>query len=132
MEKVQNPTHECCCSCSCSQADADNSPSVWKKYLPAIISFIFLLAGLVTDFWVKPAFFSGNIRLFWYLIAYIPVGLPVIKEAFEAILQKDFFNEFTLMVVATLGAFFYWGISGGSSSDVILFCWRIVPSICSQ
>lgn len=106
MEKVQNPTHECCCSCSCSQADADNSPSVWKKYLPAIISFIFLLAGLVTDFWVKPAFFSGNIRLFWYLIAYIPVGLPVIKEAFEAILQKDFFNEFTLMVVATLGAFF--------------------------
>ena len=29
----------------------------------------------------------------------------MIKEAWESILQKDFFSEFTLMSVATLGAF---------------------------
>ena len=30
----------------------------------------------------------------------------MIKEAWESILQKDFFSEFTLMSVATLGAFY--------------------------
>jgi Cd2+/Zn2+-exporting ATPase len=51
--------------------------------------------------------FSGNqwIRPVWYLIAYLPVGLPVLKEAWEAIREKDIFNEFTLMSIATIGAF---------------------------
>lgn len=53
------------------------------------------------------AFFRDNtISLVWYILAYLPVGLPVIKEAWESILQKDFFSEFTLMSVATLGAFY--------------------------
>lgn len=52
-------------------------------------------------------FFRDNaISLVWYILAYLPVGLPVIKEAWESILQKDFFSEFTLMSVATLGAFY--------------------------
>ena len=42
----------------------------------------------------------------WYLAAYLPVGLPVLKEAWESILQKDIFSEFTLMSIATLGAFY--------------------------
>nr|WP_243630284.1 heavy metal translocating P-type ATPase [Taibaiella soli] len=33
------------------------------------------------------------------------MGLPVIKEGWEAILKKEFFTEFTLMVLATVGAF---------------------------
>ena len=42
----------------------------------------------------------------WYLLAYLPVGLPVMKEAWGSILQKDIFSEFTLMSIATLGAFY--------------------------
>lgn len=42
----------------------------------------------------------------WYIIAYIPVGYPVIKEAWEAIKEKSFFNEFSLMSIATIGAFY--------------------------
>lgn len=42
----------------------------------------------------------------WYLAAYLPVGLPVLKAAWESILQKDVFSEFTLMSIATLGAFY--------------------------
>ena len=39
-------------------------------------------------------------------MAYLPVGLPVIKEAWETITHKDYFSEFTLMSVATFGAFY--------------------------
>ena len=35
-----------------------------------------------------------------------PVGLPVMKEAWESMKDKDYFSEFTLMFVATLGAFY--------------------------
>lgn len=55
--------------------------SIIKQYLPAIISFVILLIGIASDNYFKPAFFTGYIRLAWYAIAYLPVGLPVIKEA---------------------------------------------------
>jgi Cd2+/Zn2+-exporting ATPase len=38
-------------------------------------------------------------------VAYVPVGLPVIKEAFESIKNGDLFSEFLLMTIATVGAF---------------------------
>ncbi len=79
--------------------------SIIKKYLPAIVSFVILLIGIAVDNYFKPSFFTGYIRLAWYAIAYLPVGLPVIKEGWETILKKEFFTEFTLMVLATLGAF---------------------------
>ena len=46
------------------------------------------------------------IRDRWYVVAYLPVGLPVMKEAWESMKDKDYFSEFTLMFVATLGAFY--------------------------
>jgi len=76
-----------------------------KPYLPAIISFAMLLIGIIMDNFLKPAFFTGYSRLIWYAIAYLPVGLPVMKEGWEALRNKEFFTEFTLMVLATLGAF---------------------------
>lgn len=77
----------------------------WKVYLPAGISFVLLLTGLILDNLLSNIFFTGYIRLAWYIIAYLPVGLPVLKESLELFLQKDFFNEFSLMSIATLGAF---------------------------
>ncbi|MAO41841.1 heavy metal translocating P-type ATPase, partial [Leeuwenhoekiella sp.] len=41
----------------------------------------------------------------WYAVAYIPVGFPVIKEGWKSIRDGDFFTEFFLMSIATLGAF---------------------------
>lgn len=79
--------------------------SVWKQYLPAIISFVMLLIGIAADNYFKPSFFTSYLRLAWYAIAYLPVGLPVMKEGWEASLKKEFFTEFTLMVLATMGAF---------------------------
>lgn len=79
--------------------------SQWKKYLPAGVSFVLLGIGLAFDHFMPDSFFQGPIRVIWYILAYLPVGWPVLKESFEFLLQKDFFNEFTLMCIATLGAF---------------------------
>ncbi len=38
-------------------------------------------------------------------MAYLPVGLPVLKEAVHSIQHKDIFSEFFLMGIATIGAF---------------------------
>lgn len=76
-----------------------------KMFLPSIFSLLILLTGLALDHYFKAIWFEGIIRLIWYLIAYLPVGFPVIKEAFISIQKKDVFSEFLLMSIATIGAF---------------------------
>ncbi len=79
--------------------------TVFQMFLPAIVSFTLLLIGIALDHVIKPQWFTGIIRFIWYLAAYIPVGLPVLKEAFESIKNGDVFSEFFLMGIATVGAF---------------------------
>ena len=45
------------------------------------------------------------LELRWYIMAYLPVGIPVLKEAYESIIKGDVFSEFFLMCIATIGAF---------------------------
>ncbi len=85
-----------------------NSPekaSKFRTYLPAIFSFIMLIAGIAFDYFEAFPHFSGWIRILWYVVAYIPVGFPVIIEGWKSIKNGDFFTEFLLMSIATLGAF---------------------------
>ncbi len=79
--------------------------TVFQMFLPAIISFMILLLGIAFDNYIKPAWFTGWVRLVWYLAAYIPVGFPVLKDAFKSITKGDVFSEFFLMSIATIGAF---------------------------
>jgi len=79
--------------------------STFQMFLPAMGSFALLLIGIALDNYIKPDWFTDWIRLVWYLVAYIPVGLPVLKEAFESIKNGDVFSEFFLMGIATVGAF---------------------------
>lgn len=76
-----------------------------QLFLPAITSLLVLLTGILLDYVLKPEWFSGIFRLSFYLVAYFPVGFPVIKEAFLSIKNGDFFSEFSLMTIATVGAF---------------------------
>lgn len=82
----------------------------WKIYLPAISSFILLILGIIADNQVSKQqnllFFQGYIRFAYYLIPYLIIGLPVLKKAFYSIRRHDYFNEFMLMSIATLGAFY--------------------------
>jgi Cd2+/Zn2+-exporting ATPase len=79
--------------------------TIFQMFLPAIISFSLLLIGIAFDHFIENNWFNGWIRLVWYLIAYLPVGIPVLKEAYESIVQGDVFSEFFLMGIATIGAF---------------------------
>ena len=76
-----------------------------QMFLPAIISFTLLIIAIALDNWITQNWFSGWIRIVWYIAAYIPVGLPVLKEAIESMRKSDFFSEFLLMGIATIGAF---------------------------
>ncbi|GAB3507862.1 heavy metal translocating P-type ATPase [Emticicia fontis] len=82
-----------------------DGPVGWTQYLPALFSLAMLLIGIALDNFIENTFFNSYFRLVWYLIAYYPVGFPVMEEAWEAISRKEFFTEFTLMVLATVGAF---------------------------
>ena len=93
--------------------------SVWKEYLPAIISFIVLMSGIILDNFIKPDFFKNYVRLIWYIVAYLPVGIPVLKDAVNSIAKGSFFSEFFLMSIATIGAFFIGEYSEGVA--VMLF-----------
>ena len=77
----------------------------WKAYLPALLSLVLLLSGLAIEHLLEASFFQGWVKIVWYSIAYIPVGLPVIKEAWEALRKGEVFTEFFLMSIATIGAF---------------------------
>ena len=84
----------------------DNSDkSTIQMFLPAIISFVLLLIAIGFDNYFPQEWFTGWIRIGWYIIAYIPVGLPVLKEAYESIRKGEIFSEFLLMGIATIGAF---------------------------
>lgn len=76
-----------------------------KLFLPAIISLVLLLTGIVFDNVFLQGWFAGWVRIVWYVAAYLPVGLPVIKEAFISISKGEVFSEFLLMSIATVGAF---------------------------
>lgn len=79
--------------------------SKFKAYIPAIFSFVLLIAGIAFDYFDTFPFFKDWIRMVWYVVAYIPVGFPVIKDGWKSIKKGDFFTEFFLMSIATLGAF---------------------------
>ena len=93
-------------ACVIDKTKQEMDTSQKRGYIRAAISFVMLIAGIIFSA-VGLSFFADKwVQLAWYIIAYIPVGLPVIKEAWEAIRQKDVFSEFTLMSIATIGAFF--------------------------
>jgi Zn2+/Cd2+-exporting ATPase len=79
--------------------------TILQMFLPSIISLALLLIAIAFDYYVKPEWFIGWLRILWYAVAYIPVGFPVMKEAFESIRKGEIFSEFLLMTIATVGAF---------------------------
>jgi len=81
--------------------DASN----WRTYIPAMIGLMLLLSGLAIEHLLEAPFFQGWVKIVWYTLAYIPVGFPVLKEAWQALRQGKVFTEFFLMGIATIGAF---------------------------
>jgi Cd2+/Zn2+-exporting ATPase len=72
-----------------------------------IISLVIFFTGLILDFWIQADWFTNNywLRLGWYLVSYILVAYAVFRDAIHLARKFDFFNEFSLMAIATIGAF---------------------------
>ena len=87
------------------QSHDTGDKTTFQLFLPAIIAFVVLAIGLVLDHVIKPVWFTEIPRFIVYAIAYIPVGFPVLREAFESIKSGNWFSEFFLMGIATIGAF---------------------------
>lgn len=76
-----------------------------KEYRYECFSFLMLIGGILASHFEQSWFVAEYVRLIWYLIAILPVGLPVLREALESLKEKDFANEFMLMSLAAIGAF---------------------------
>ncbi len=101
-----NTEEDGCCSHNHTPSDHDHDhgeSSALKTYFPAIFSLVLLLTGIALDYF-KVDFFTNYIRIAWYVLAYLPVSYPVIKEAFKTIIKGEIFTEFLLMFLATIGA----------------------------
>lgn len=101
-------TKTCRCGTACTiQTSASSAPSsVLGDYWRIFLSLTLLIGGVILNAMDFSFFREDSLKLVWYSLAYLPVGLPVMKSAWQAILRKDYFSEFTLMSVATLGAFY--------------------------
>lgn len=99
---------ECCCHGSCSTKsshDHHHNHHHEDDRLPLIgiiLSIVLLVAGLVLDHVFD---ISQYLLIFIYLLSYFFVATPVLKNAWKALLAKDFTNEFSLMSIATIAAF---------------------------
>lgn len=79
--------------------------TTFQMFLPAIISFIFLIVAISFDNYFPQSWFTDWVRIVWYIVAYLLVGFSVLKEAVESIRKGEIFSEFLLMSIATIGAF---------------------------
>ncbi len=97
-----------CCesdnSCGIITLDKEIETIDKKAYLKPAIILLFLLIGIGLDFF-DVGFFSGAISFIYFGIIYLIVGKDVLLKAKESVLKGNIYNEFTLMSVATIGAF---------------------------
>ena len=90
-------------SCNCCHPSGCSPEKKKNEYIPAIISFTMLTVGMILNHF--NLFTLPGSALIWYTVAYLPVGWPVLREAFGRLRHGEFFNEFMLMGIATIGAF---------------------------
>ncbi len=70
-----------------------------------LVSFLLLIPGIYWTYFQTPDWFEDPLRFIFFLLAYLPVGLPVLRDAWKEIRHGAFFSEFFLMGIATIGAF---------------------------
>lgn len=97
---------QCKCNAAACRTGAAPRRTMTAEFGRPLLSLAMMIAGIVMNAADFSLFRLPYVALGWYVMAYLPVGLPVIREAWERILDKDCFSEFTLMTVATLGAFY--------------------------
>ncbi len=79
----------------------DKGGRIWstlREFIPEAVTLVLLIIALMIDW--------GSYAALAYIVALLPVGAPILVSTFKEWMRGDIFNEFTLMVLASLGAFF--------------------------
>ena len=79
----------------------EKSISLWSLGISSVMLIGSILATYMGVVWFQ----HPLVGFAWYAVAYLPVGFPVMKEAWEAMHKGDFMSEFMLMSLAAIGAF---------------------------
>ncbi len=97
-----------CCEQAAPNLEAKGTKKI-KVFLNlwgvSLVSLVLLVLGLFGEQYLPFKLVGINFWLTAYLLAYLLVGLPVLKKGWKSILQGEVFTEFFLMGLATLGAF---------------------------
>ena len=96
-----------------------------KKVLLRILISAALLAGAL-------AFPSGFLKNLLFFASYALIGWDVLWRAIRNISHGQVFDENFLMALATIGAFFYRGISRRCCSYAVLSSRGAVPKLCRR
>ncbi len=91
-----------CCGGCCFEKHHEEERSRLFKIIQIIVGAILIVFSLISE---EKDFLPFS-SLYLFIIAYILVGYEVIINSFKNILKRKFFDESTLMVIATICAFF--------------------------
>ena len=97
-----------CCSVDAKPKPTEDDHShegEGTSFIPTIVSLVLLLSGIAFDYF-DVSWFKGYLRLAVFVAAYLLVGGKVLWHAITNIRNGNVFNEFFLMGIATLGAFY--------------------------
>lgn len=95
---MHTPSDSSCCG-TCSPTPSHN-------LLRSLSTALIFAVGLAMQYADTEFFATAPVRFGWYLVAYLPVALPVLREAWQGLRRGELFTEYTLMSLATLGAFY--------------------------
>lgn len=98
--------HKGCCGHAHSHSHShehhhgEHEEGFFHTYLRELITCLMLVAGIIVSHYL-----ASPLWWIYYIVAILPVGLPILKEMFESWRAGSIMNEFTLMVAAAVGAF---------------------------
>jgi Cd2+/Zn2+-exporting ATPase len=81
-----------------------SEPESWTSHWPLLTALTVVVVMMVLEYGFDTVF-NKPVQLAIFIPAYLLAGYNVLNLAFRKALRLDFFNEFFLMSVATIGAF---------------------------
>ncbi|RAX57347.1 heavy metal translocating P-type ATPase [Helicobacter monodelphidis] len=129
MSEIASNSIGCeCCSSHSSNSELAQSNQI-QLYLTISMSVFYVFVLLVDYEFIPLKEQLQHWIIASYVLAYIVLGYGILKEAALGLWRRDFFNENSLMAIASLGA---WGIGEGAEGVAILLFFRLGEALESR